>query len=94
MGQEWRLYDVGGTRSSVSRIPSCFLYQKLTNYRQRGAWYPYFDDGELPLRVPFSPIINHTFSRRHNIPCVRSFRVLVNLLLNCFPLHLSPMQTK
>jgi len=46
IGQEWRLYDVGGTRSSVG-----FLYPFEPNIPnehfwllQRAAWYPYFED--------------------------------------------------
>lgn len=51
-GQEWRLYDVGGARSTVSTLicddqSRCRLTLLCrSSLTQRAAWYPFFDDGE------------------------------------------------
>lgn len=42
-GSEWYIYDVGGSRSSVSR--SIAGQKHLLNYfPQRPSWIPFFDD--------------------------------------------------
>lgn len=41
-GREWVMYDVGGTRSSVSIM--ALILHSHTNDHQRAAWFSYFDD--------------------------------------------------
>jgi len=46
IGQEWLMYDVGGTRSSVSSCPATSVVCCRGPSAQRAVWYPYFDNAD------------------------------------------------
>jgi hypothetical protein len=72
MGQEWRLYDVGGTRSSVGLLVTSWNLV-LTVFREEHGIHTLTMVSLSSLTKPRPALILIAPSRRHHLPGVRPY---------------------